>query len=233
MDPTAPATLPPTQKLPATQIAQEDQVDEVNQVGVNKLQSPNAKFQANDKSQISNNPQVPTISDPINSPTIIIPTQAVVTQTPPPSTLQPAPTSTTTNAVGQAIVSVNVPPQQPTPAPVGGVPKEQMIAPQIMTEAVPLVELREHEKIPEEVEGWMEKLEQAGEITIPEAIKKDEQVILDNATPTRVKDVVVMPLTQNGAVVAAKKSVTESARWLYEWCKRLAKMLGDRAKYKN
>jgi hypothetical protein len=135
-------------------------------------------------------------------------------------------------AVGQVVQSGVVPmsPAQPVVAAVGGAQKEQLISP-TNPEKVPLVELHEGEKIPEEVEGWMEKLEQAGEIKIPDAIKKDEQVILDNAVPTRVQDTVVLPLSQSGAAVAAKKKVSDSAKWLYVWCVRLIKMLGERAKW--
>jgi hypothetical protein len=105
-----------------------------------------------------------------------------------------------------------------------------MVVPPV-PENVPLVEIAEHEKVPEEVEGWMEKLEQAGEVKIPEAIKRDEQVILDNAVPTTVKDTVVLPMSQSGATVAAKKTTSDSARWLYEWCTRLIKILKDRARF--
>jgi hypothetical protein len=133
-------------------------------------------------------------------------------------------------AVGQ-IVQSGVIPTVPvaTPPAAGSVQKEHL--PAQPAEKVPLVELHEQEKIPEDVEGWMEKLEQAGEIKIPEPIKKDEQVLMDNATATSVRDTVVLPLSQQGAATAAKKTVSDSARWLYEWCKRLIKMLGDRAKY--
>jgi hypothetical protein len=139
-------------------------------------------------------------------------------------------------AVGQAVVSAPNLPLQPPPVnpAAGSVQKEQLTASTLPEkERVPLVELSETEKIPEEVEGYLEKLEQAGEIKIPEAIKKDEQVILENARPTKVIDTVRLPLTQQGATVAAKKKVTESARWLYEWCKRLIKILGERAKYRD
>ena len=112
---------------------------------------------------------------------------------------------------------------------VGSVHKEHL--PLQPSENVPLVELQEAEKIPVEVKGWMEKLEQAGEIKIPEPIKKDEQVLMDNASATSVRDTVVLPLSQQGSAAAAKQTVSESARWLYEWCRRLIKMLGDRAKY--
>jgi hypothetical protein len=105
-----------------------------------------------------------------------------------------------------------------------------MVVPAV-PEKTPLVELYESEKIPPEVEGWMEKLEQAGEIKIPEAIKHDEQVILENAKPTTVQDTVVLPLSQSGAAVAAKKTVSDSAKWLYVWCVRLVKMLGERARW--
>jgi len=115
---------------------------------------------------------------------------------------------------------------------VGSVQKEQLVQVPV-PEKVPLVEVSEHEKIPEDVEGWMEKLEQAGEIKIPEAIKRDEQILMDNAVPTTVQDTIVLPLTQQGAVVAAKKTVSDSARWLVEWCKRLINMLGARAKYRD
>lgn len=144
-----------------------------------------------------------------------------------PPVINPAQTVT---AVGQAVQSGMMPPSMPPAA--GSFQKEQMVGPPV-PEKVPLVEVNEQEKVPEEVEGWMEKLEQAGEIKIPEAIKKDEQVILDNATPTAVRDTVVLPLSQQVAATAAKKKVSESARWLYEWCARLVKMLKDRARYAN
>jgi len=142
-------------------------------------------------------------------------------------------------AVGQAVQSGVWPTttpntyQQPTS---GGMQKEVLPTPATpirQAETVPLVEVGETEKIPEEVEGYLEKLEQAGEIKIPEAVKKDEQVILDNAAPVRVVDTVVLPLTQTGAVVAAKQKVTDSALWLYTWCKRIVQMLGERARYRE
>jgi hypothetical protein len=160
-----------------------------------------------------------------------IPVQGVVVQQQPINLPVPPPQTQPIAAVGEVAQAASLVPPMVTQSSYIGLPKEQLVVP-MAPEKVPLVELRESEKIPEEVESWMEKLEQAGEIKIPEAIKKDEQVILDNATPTVVKDVVVLPLSQQGAVVAAKKTVTDSARWLYEWCTRLAKMLGDRAKYK-
>lgn len=161
-----------------------------------------------------------------------VPTQAIVGQVQTPQVPVTAPPVTPTTAVGQAVQS-GMPltqPQVQMPVTSAGLQKEQLVAP-IAPEKTPLVELYEGEKIPEEVESWMEKLEQAGEIKIPEAIKKDEQIILDNAIPTKVQDTVVLPLTQSDAAVAAKKSVSDSARWLLVWCQRLVKMLGERARW--
>ncbi len=211
-----------------------------NQVPANSNQIPDAGGQmVGQGQQVTLQTQVPSGQTPAQvsgtQAPIAVPTQAVVGQLPPRPVITPP--ATAEQAVGQVVQSGAQPRQphamtsgQTAGTVAGGLQKEQLVTPPI-PEKVPLVELSEREKIPEEVEGWMEKLEQAGEIRIPEAIKKDEQVILDNAAATTVRDTVILPLSQKGAATAAKKTVGDSARWLYEWCIRLIKMLGERARW--
>ena len=122
-------------------------------------------------------------------------------------------------------------PPQPTPGtPISAPNKEGAPIPQ-PAEAAPLVELHEEEKIPEEVEGWLQKLDQAGEIQLPEPITHDGNVLLANSEAQVVKEKIVLPVTQTGLQQGLKNTVTTSARWLAEWCVRLIKVMRGNVKY--
>jgi len=99
-------------------------------------------------------------------------------------------------------------------------------------EKAPVIEVREHERVPEDVQSWIEELEDANEVQIAEPITDDGQVVLDNAV-TFKEDKIVLPITQATVQQGMKQQVVESARWLAEWCTRLMKMLGDKVQYKQ
>lgn len=98
-------------------------------------------------------------------------------------------------------------------------------------EVTPIVEIQEQEKLPVEVEGYLQKLDQAGEITLKEPITHDGEVLLANSDAQVVKEKVVLPMTQSAVQQGMTAKVSDSARWLAEWCVRLIKMMKDGVKY--
>ena len=98
-------------------------------------------------------------------------------------------------------------------------------------ETAPLIELHETEAIPEEVEGWLQKLNQAGDINLQQPITHDGDIMLANTEAQVVKEKLVLPLSESGVNAGLKNKVTDSARWLAEWCVRLVKMIKDGVKY--
>lgn len=120
--------------------------------------------------------------------------------------------------------------QNPT---VGQVHKESapISEPTQTQETAPLIEIHETEKIPEEVEGWLQKLNQAGDINLHNPITHDGDVLLANTEAQVVKEKLVLPLSESGIKSGLKSKVSDSARWLAEWCVRLVKMIKDGVKY--
>lgn len=103
--------------------------------------------------------------------------------------------------------------------------------PTTQPESTRLVEVKENEPLPEEVEGWLQKLDQEGDIKLENPITHDGEVLLANSEAQIVKDKIVLPLSQSGVTQNLTYKVTDSARWLAEWCVRLIKMMKDRVKY--
>lgn len=110
------------------------------------------------------------------------------------------------------------------------VPNKEMGVSQ--SEKVPLVEMREEERIPEDVQAWVEKT-QNEDIELPEPIMDGKQVLVAEPSVVFKEDRIVLPLTSKSYAQSMKKKVTESARWLAEWCGRLIKVLGERATFRN
>ena len=120
-----------------------------------------------------------------------------------------------------------VQPQQPI---VGTPAKAKELGP-ISTEITAPLEMVgsdaiEKEPIPPEVASWMEKVNrgETGE-------KLQEVVIADKNTTTpttssSVQPVYVLPLGEVALREGLHKSVSDSVRWLAEWCKRLIKKMG-------
>ena len=117
---------------------------------------------------------------------------------------------------------------------VGGVAKEQIESqPTTYHETAPVVELKEDEKIPENVESWMEKLERGEEIKLPQPLTDDDQVILSNSGNDVADDALVLPLTEKQVEEGLHEKVYNSARWLAEWCLRVAKKLHGQVVYRT
>jgi hypothetical protein len=102
----------------------------------------------------------------------------------------------------------------------------------IVPETTKLVEVSETEPLPEEVEGWLQKLGQEGDIKLDKPITHDGNVLLASPTEAQtIKEKIVLPMSQSGVQQGLTQKVTTSARWLAEWCVRLIKMMQDKVKY--
>lgn len=147
------------------------------------------------------------------------------------SAAQPVPVNP---AAIDALIAASLapPPQSPPPQqPQGGSFNKEVVPPPQPAETTHLVEIQETEKIPEEVEGWLQKLNDAGEIKLPEPITHDGDVLLAGTEAQVVKEKLVLPMSQTSMNTGLKAKVTESARWLAEWCMRLVKLMNGNVKY--
>lgn len=88
-------------------------------------------------------------------------------------------------------------------------------------EKVPVVERRA--EVGAEVKDWMEKLEEGEDIQLPQPVTDDAgQVLVQAAANQQPK--IVLPLVEEKYKIGLKSSISDSIRWLAEWCKRLLKM---------
>jgi hypothetical protein len=128
-----------------------------------------------------------------------------------------------------------VPNQTPKPAS-GSLSKEQLETGPTpdFSERVPIVEQKEHEVIPEEVEGWLEKLERGEDVKLPQPITDDQDQPLVEPSGTHIEEEnIILPTTETSLNQGLKAKVTSSARWLAEWALRLIKKFPGRVFYKN
>lgn len=80
---------------------------------------------------------------------------------------------------------------------------------------------------PPEVKEWVSEIKTAEEITLPQPVKDEfGDILLEAASPIKPK--LVLPLTKPKMNQGLHKKITESIRWLAEWCLRLIKMFPDR-----
>lgn len=97
-------------------------------------------------------------------------------------------------------------------------------------EKVPVVE-RVPSKEPEP-KDWLTRLETGEEVQLPQPVTDDTgQVIVDTAVPQKV--VVTLPLDNKGIRAGLKHKITDSVRWLAEWCSRLIKITVGRFTYRH
>lgn len=145
----------------------------------------------------------------------------------------PLDTNTPDSLIAASIFAGNPQSAPPVPTIIGNSQKESApISEPIQShEHTPLVEIHETENIPEEVEGWLQKLNQAGDINLKNPITHDGDILLANTEAQVVKEKLVLPLSEAGVTTGLKSSVSDSARWLAEWCVRLVKMIKDGVKY--
>jgi hypothetical protein len=92
-----------------------------------------------------------------------------------------------------------------------------------------IVEIKEPE--PEkELEGWLEKLEKGENIQLSQPVTDDYgQILVQAAAPQKPK--IILPLDEQGVSLGITKKISESIRWLAEWCLRLIKMWPGRVEY--
>jgi hypothetical protein len=147
--------------------------------------------------------------------------------------LTPPDSQAADSLIVNSIFASNPQPATATPPMVGNSQKEvaPVSEPARAQEVAPLVEVHETEHIPEEVEGWLQKLNQAGDINLQHPITHDGDILLANTEAQVVKEKLVLPLSETGVKLGLTSKVSDSARWLAEWCVRLVKMIKDGVKY--
>ena len=111
--------------------------------------------------------------------------------------------------------------------PVGA--KEQEFVSEIKAgERVPIVEVGEPKELPEEVEGWLERVER-GDVTQPQPVVHRGRTIVSPAAPQQVS--VTLPLTEDEVKKGLHHKLFESIRWMAEWCVRIAKKYHGKVAY--
>jgi len=79
------------------------------------------------------------------------------------------------------------------------------------------------ERIPKEIEGWLEKVEK-GDIYLAKPVIDDQTGQTLVTAPSAKKPKIILPLTRQQIVSGLKQKTTEAIRWLAEWCLRLIKI---------
>ncbi len=94
-----------------------------------------------------------------------------------------------------------------------------------------IVEIKEPEP-DKELEGWMEKLEKGEDVQLEKPVVDDYgQILIQSSAPQKPK--IILPLDDKEINWGITQKITESIRWLAEWCLRLIKMWPERVKYDN
>lgn len=113
-------------------------------------------------------------------------------------------------------------------SPAGSMNKEKEILNTLFPEEgerFPVVEEKEKE-VEEEVQPFIEKIEK--EIYLAKPVTDDygqTLVTSPSAEPTQI----ILPISQSQLLFGLKQKVSDSIRWLAEWCLRLIKIFGPRA----
>ncbi|HUV72132.1 MAG TPA: hypothetical protein VMW25_03930 [Clostridia bacterium] len=101
---------------------------------------------------------------------------------------------------------------------------------EFLQEKVPLVVKEEEPKLDKEVEKYFEKVEEEQYLSQP--VTDDAgQVLVSPAAPQKPQ--IVLPVTQVTYNLGLTKKVSDSLRWLSEWCRRLLKIFGSRAIFRE
>jgi hypothetical protein len=87
-----------------------------------------------------------------------------------------------------------------------------------VSEQVPIVESREPRELPEEVAGWLERVER-DEIAEPKPVVHEGKTVVAPATPADIE--VTLPLTEEETKKGLHHKIVDSVRWLAQWCLRL------------
>jgi len=115
---------------------------------------------------------------------------------------------------------------------VGSTSKEKEILNLVFSEEgekFPVVEEKEP-KIEKELEPYIEKIEK--EIYLTKPIVDDYGQTLVTA-PSAQPVQIILPVSQQTFFYGLKQTVSDSIRWLAEWCLRLIKIFGARAVFRK
>ena len=86
------------------------------------------------------------------------------------------------------------------------------------------------DKLDEEVKPLIQKLEE--EIYLAKPVTDDYgQPLVSNPAPANPK--ITLPITQGQFAFGLTQRVTDSIRWLAEWCLRLMKILGPKTTFRQ
>ncbi len=94
-----------------------------------------------------------------------------------------------------------------------------------------VIELKEPDSVPEEVAGWVEKLERGEDINLQQPVTDHGQVVVSSSQPSGVK--IVLPLTQDAVQQGLHAKIVDSMRWLAEWCIRIIKKFPGKVFYRK
>jgi galactose-1-phosphate uridylyltransferase len=136
-----------------------------------------------------------------------------------PVTEQPVEPSATAPAAAEAMA-------QGKPS---GAKEQEPVSPVGASERVPIVEMREPKELPEEVEGWLERVERE-DVEQPRAVVHKGKTIVSPSAPQDVS--VTLPLTEEEVKQGLHHKLVESVRWMAEWCARIVKKYHGRIAYK-
>lgn len=94
--------------------------------------------------------------------------------------------------------------------------------------------IHDHVEMDGELEGYIERVEKAGELHQQQAPMDDQgQPLVQHSDPVALpNDAVVLPLTQEEFESGMQENLFTSARWLAEWCLLMIKKYGRRVFFK-
>jgi len=118
-------------------------------------------------------------------------------------------------------------------SPAGSLSKEKELLNELFPggseEKYPVIEEKEKE-IEKDVQPYIEKIEK--EIYLAKPVVDDYGQTLVTA-PSAQPPQIVLPITQSQLFYGLKQKVTESIRWLTEWCLRIIKIFGAGAVFQK
>lgn len=119
----------------------------------------------------------------------------------------------------------------------GGVGVKERVSTNLDTiiQEVPGAQVIETEKtaeIPPEVESWMEKVDHH-DIAAPKEVVVADQTSAQPTGHYAAEPVIILPISHQKVQTGMKKSVTESIRWLAEWCLRVIKKFHGMVVYRE
>ncbi len=98
------------------------------------------------------------------------------------------------------------------------------------TEKIPVIQTEVEPKIDKEVEPLIQKLEK--EIYLAKPVTDDAgQPLVSNPAPTNPQ--ITLPVSKSQYTFGLTQKVTDSVRWLAEWCLRLIKVFGPKAVFRE